>query len=344
MMRTGTALERLFYSALLIVFSCLVAFVPGMAVAADKAPMGKIAPDRARLWSPGKIAVDTEGTLYVVDAYKNRVQTFDSKGAFLGSIRILRPAAIAASPDGNVYIGSYKGYSVAVYKNGELTGHLGAGDHEFSSIGGIAVDKTTGDVYVADTRANTIKIYLSTGSLKGKIGGFTAPSAVTVTDKAVIVLDAPAVPCPATITVQGKEVACTDCTNCSGTRLSLLDKTGVPVNAVLETDAKTGIMSRPVALASDALGNIYIADSLSMTVLAYNQKLDFLGEFASAEHDLHAPVAVAVSADNSLYVSSSETRSIVEIGLAGTLHTAQAGTINFQTKAGVGASLGVLGY
>ncbi len=344
-MRTRTVTKKILISSMLAAFSFLMLLGLNPAVASDKVPMGKITPDRTRLWSPGKLAVGPEGTLYVVDAYKNRVQKFDAKGTFLGSIRVIRPAAVAASPNGNVYIGSYNGYSVVIYRNDELTGYLGAGQHEFSSINDIVVDKSTGDVYVVDSKEKAVKIYFPTGAAKGKIGGFVAPTAAAVTDKAVIVLDGPIVPCPSTITVKGQEIPCPECTGpCSGTRISVIDKAGVPVRNILEADANTGIMLRPVALASDTLGNIYVADSMSQTVLVYDPNLSFVGEFASVQHDLHAPIALALSADNNLYVSSSATRSVVEIGLSSILHTTQAGSLNFQTKAGAGLSLSVLGY
>ena len=59
---------------------------------------------------------------------------------------------------------------------------------------------------------------------------------------------------------------------------------------------------------------------------------------------LHAPVSLALSSDGSLYISSSETRSIVEAGLAGNPHAAASAVLDFKSKSGAVLSPGTLGY
>lgn len=340
-----SASDKIGLFGLAAVLSCFMAVVVDQAIAADTLTMGKLTPDAARLWSPGRLAVDQAGSLYVVDAYKNRVQKFDAAGTPQGTIRISRPSAVAAAPDGFLYIGSHSDYSVAAFKNGERTGYLGQGRSEFSSISDIAVDAGEGDIYVADTKANAVKIYTAAGAVKGRMGGFTAPVAVAVTASDVIVLDAPSVPCSTTITVKGKQVECPECTGrCSGARITVLDKAGTPVRSTTEASVNNGAMVRPVALAADALGNIYIADAFRKSVHVYDRTLSYVGSMASGRNDLNEPVSLSLSRDNSLYVSSSETRSIVEIGLAGTLHSGPTGTLTFQSKSGAALAAGALGY
>lgn len=346
-MKTSAARERVFFRTILSlsVLSFFLATGQYPANAADTVNVGKITPDPSRLWSPGKLAVDNDGTIYVVDGYKNRVQKFDGKGTPLGSIRVSRPSAIAALPDGNVYIGSNDGYAVAIYKRGEIVGYLGVGKNEFKSISDIAVDKSTGDVYVVDIKENVVKIYGPKGEAKGKREGFTAPAAAAVTDTEVIVLDSPVVPCPTTIMVKGNVIPCPECTGpCSGSRISVLDKAGNLIRSTTESDAKKDNMVRPVALAADTRGNIFVADALRKNILVYDLQCKFIGELVSAQDDLHEPVSLTLSRDNSLYVSSSETRSIMEVGLAGRLNAAPSGSLKFQSKQGVGVSLGALGY
>jgi len=344
-MRKRSVLEKICFCSLVAVLTCFTASALNQAIAADIITVGKLTPDASRLWSPGRLTVDQDGVLYVVDAYKNRVQKFDSKGVSQGSIRVSRPSAVAASADGNVFIGSHDGYSVAIYKQGEIAGYLGAGRNEFLSISDIAVDKSEGDIYVVDTKANAVKIYTATGSVKGKMGGFTAPAAVAVTAGEVIVLDGPAVPCSTTIMVKGNPVTCAECTGrCSGSRITALDKTGTPVRSITEASTNDDNMQRPVDLTVDGFGNIYVADSYRKVILVYDRLLTFVGALASGRNDFHEPVSLTLSHDNSLYVSSSETRSIIEIGLAGMLHTAPTGSLTFQTKSGAAITPGVLGY
>jgi sugar lactone lactonase YvrE len=103
-------------------------------------------------------------------------------------------------------------------------------------------------------------------------------------------------------------------------------------------------MLRPVALTVDSFGNIYVADTYRKAILVYNRLLEFSGTLASSNNDLNEPVSLALSRDNNLYVSSSETRSIVEIRLAGMLRTAPTGSVTFQTRSGAAITHGVLGY
>ena len=315
------------------------------AIADDAISTGKFAPDASRLKSPGKMAVNRSGSIFVVDAYKNRVQKFDNHGELQDTIKISRPSAVAAASDGPVYIGSHDTYSVAIVKNSEVTGYLGDAKNEFLSISDIAVDTGEGDVYVVDTRANAVKVYTAAGAVKGKMGGFTAPVAVAVTAGEVIVLDAPLVPCPTTIMVKGTLVPCPECTGmCSGSRLTVLDKNGTPVRSTTESQAQNGNMIRPTGLAADSHGNIYVSDTIRKAILVYDRNLSFVGDMESGQDDLHQPLSLTLSGDDSLYVSEGGARSIVEIGIAGRLHTAPTGSLTFKSGSGAAVSRGVLGY
>jgi DNA-binding beta-propeller fold protein YncE len=126
--RTGTRSYVIFSQVLA---GCLFLTV-GMdaATASDFVPGGKMTAEATQLSSLGKLAVDRQGMLYVVDSYKNSVRAYDSTGKSLGQIVIGRPSAVAAASDGTVYIGSHQDYSVAIYKNGQRAGYLGDGKHE----------------------------------------------------------------------------------------------------------------------------------------------------------------------------------------------------------------------
>jgi len=77
------------------------------------ATWGSLGADDGRFNYPAGVAVDGEGDVYVVDTYNDRVQKFDSAGAFLlkwgsegsgdGEFYSLRDIALDA--DGMVYIG-----------------------------------------------------------------------------------------------------------------------------------------------------------------------------------------------------------------------------------------------
>ena len=331
-MRTKTARsERIFFCYLLAAFILVALFAasaPNPAVASDSLAVAKITPDVSCLWSPGRLAIGNDGTLYVVDGYKNRVQLFDAAGRYLRSIAVARPSAVAVAPDGTVYIGSHKDYSVSYYKSGVPAGKLGAGTSEFKSVSDIVVDQASGAVYVADTAANVVKLYDSSGRSLQVLGGFHAPVAVALSRDAVYVLDAP-------VTAASGGSADT-----TGSRLTVLDKVGgMPIRTFADVQ-----MVRPTGLAVDAFGNIFVSDASRKAVLVYGSEGVFVGTMTSPQGDLNTAVSVTLSRDGRLYVSSSETYSIVEVGLSGAVKAGSRGDIEFKSGSGDRITPVALGY
>lgn len=343
-MRTKKLIHRILFCALIFIAALFVVSLIPEQAASDSLPTGKIIADASHLWSPGKIAVDGDGTLYVVDGYKNRVQKFDAKGSYLGQLNIPRPSAVAVAPDGALYIGSHHDYSVAVYSRGEIAGYLGSGKNEFSSIRDIAVDEGTGDVFVADTVGNLIRVYDASRKLKKTLSGFTAPAGIVAREN-IYILDAPLIPCPDSISVKGTLVRIPDDAGaCTGSRISVLDRKGNLIRSIRESGGEHDHMTRPVALAVDKFGNIYVADALRRAILAYDALGAYIGAMTTITDDLRTPASVAISREGGLYVSSSGTRSIVEIGLTGAVHFGQNGSIDFKSTTGAALSRAALGY
>lgn len=88
------------------------------------------------VWSPLSLTFDKQGTMYVVDAQKNkhRILIFD--------------------------------------KNGQLKrefGNEGTGDGEFEFPNGIAI-RTNGDIFVADSNNSRIQVFTKTGKFKASFG------------------------------------------------------------------------------------------------------------------------------------------------------------------------------
>jgi serine/threonine-protein kinase len=139
------------------------------------------------------IALDSAGTLYVVDSGNHQIRTLTAGGTlgvfagagipgFLGDggpasdARINKPGAAVVGPDGSVYIGDAGNHRIRkVTPNGIITTIAGNGTEGYSGDGGpataaqlssaerIAVDPS-GNVYIADYGNNRIrKIDASTG-------------------------------------------------------------------------------------------------------------------------------------------------------------------------------------
>lgn len=91
------------------------------------------------LWKPVGTAVDTNGRIYVSDAYQHIVEVFDSNGNYQKTVfdtnRPLRtPLGIAVnSSAGKLYVASLNSSTVEVYGSGETSG---SGTLTFSGSGG----------------------------------------------------------------------------------------------------------------------------------------------------------------------------------------------------------------
>jgi len=107
--------------------------------------------------SPGGIAVDSSGNLYVADTGNNRIQMFNSAGVAQGAIG---------------YSSSASGTCTAGLSTGWCTGSTFAattGNGGFSGPIGVALD-SSGNLYVADTGNHRIEKFSTTGAFQGSLG------------------------------------------------------------------------------------------------------------------------------------------------------------------------------
>lgn len=326
-MKKRSLMEKTGVGACLLL--CVLLVFALQAETSDTLPAAKIT-EPSVLWNPGKLAIDNQLVVYAIDSYKNRVHRFDNTGSHLGLINVDRPSAVAVGSDGTVYVGSHRDYSVAIYKAGKCTGYLGGGKGEFSSILDLAVDPNTGDVYAADPLKNTISIYSAKGRLRGTFSGFSAPVAVAVTLDDVYVLDS-----PVTGSFEGPG---------TGSRISVFSKSGAYRWSIDERGIKDRYMARPVDIAVDGMGNIFVADTGKNAVLVYDKRGIFIGQITGPGDVIHPAVSLVLSRDSRLYVSSGETRSILEIGLGGSVYSETNVSVDFQSKTGDRLAPAVLGY
>ena len=252
--------------------------------------LGRITLDKSTLWSPGRLEVGGNGTLYAVDSYKNHIMQFDSQGRYIGDMPFPQVSAMAVAADGTLYIGSHKDYSVSIIKGGKVRGYLGKGAGAFLSIRDIAIDKATGNVFVADNVGNAIRIFSASGNDLGRLSGVHLPISVKVVDNEIYVLDAP--------------VLAADLS--TGARISVFDK-GFNLIGTLEEQGQH--MIRPTDLAV-VNGNFYVSDASVNAVLVYDAQGVYQGTLQSPTGEIYAAVSLAATPNGLLYVSASQTSSI----------------------------------
>jgi tripartite motif-containing protein 71 len=140
--------------------------------------------------APDSIALDPQGTIYVIDAGNSRVQEFDRDGNFLtlwgsqgegdGQFQFYssqynqQAGDVAVDAAGNVYVADYGNYRVQKFdRDGKFLakwGSQGNEDGQFKSPSCIAVDPQ-GNVYVTDFENDVIQKFDATGKFLLKWGG-----------------------------------------------------------------------------------------------------------------------------------------------------------------------------
>ena len=296
----------------LLLLSVILGFSPP-GVGQAEATLSAITMDKTALWSPGMIAVGGDGALYVADGYKDHILIFDSAGNYRGEIKYPKVSAIAMAADGTLYIGSHADYSVAIYRGGAVVGRLGAGAGEFVSIKDITVDGTTGNVYVADSAANAVKVYSSTGAALSVITGLNLPIGVSISGDEIYIVDAPIIQetkvLDPPVLFNGEYIDTVSYTS-TVPRVSVYDRAGVLMRSFTNRDSGEH-MGKPTDIAVDDGGTIYISDAGRNAVLVYDATGTYIGKMTRPLGELQAAVSVALSGDGRVYVSSSEKQSIV---------------------------------
>jgi DNA-binding beta-propeller fold protein YncE len=168
----------------------------------------------------------------------------------------------------------------------------------------LAVDGSTGEVYVVDSRRNQVRVFTAGGApLRDLLSKGSAPGQVSF---------------PTGILVDpagGFLIADHD-----NTRVQSFTATGAlrpPIlGGVLSTDA--GGLVRPQGIARDALGRIYVADAFRGTVQVFDPggaHLAFIGDPGKGPGQLALPSDVAVDRFGRLLVTSYDTGKVLVYGL-----------------------------
>lgn len=158
--------------------------------AASNPVVSTLAPLEKGLQTPLKMALDTNGDLYVADPRSGGVVQLDQYGAVkqvIATPAIVTGVAILDPLTSNIAGGKLliaMGSRVAVYdqSNVEITtlesGALPPAT-SFGSATGIAVD-ASGNIYVVDAAAKNVKKFNSAGAFDSSFGTFTQPTAIAV--------------------------------------------------------------------------------------------------------------------------------------------------------------------
>ncbi len=247
--------------------------------------------------SPGGVAVDTLGNIYIADTANNRIRMVMASGEILSiagdgtagysgdggpaeSARVNRPEGVAVDSAGNIYVADTGNNRIRMIgPNGVITTVAGTGTAGYSGdwLGAVfakldhpvavAADGR-GNVYVADYNNNRVRKFSPSGVITTFAGNGSAGYSGDGGQAASASLDH-----PAGVAVDGSgEVYITEA---YGNRVRKVDAAGI-----ISTFAGNGVagfsgdggpaaaaqVNSPAGLAMDASGNVYIADSANNRV------------------------------------------------------------------------------
>jgi sugar lactone lactonase YvrE len=291
---------------------------------------------QARFADPFGLALDPVGNLYVADAGdNNRIRRITPDGivsSFAGSAEgfadgqataasFNTPSGLAIDGAGNVYVADTgnnairkinpQGLVTTLAGNGSAGYRDGAaGQAQFNGPVGVAVDKQ-GNVYVADTYNDRIRLVTVDGQVKTLAGG-AAPG----------YQDGPALSAlfdtPCAVAVDGNgEVFVADTKNNAIRKLSSDGQ--VTTLARAATDERSELLRRPMGLALTHDGYLYVTEGARGRIiqLAPGGELSSLKDLGAdsaystdAAVRLRAPAGIALGRDGSLYVADAARRMV----------------------------------
>ena len=121
--------------------------------------------------SPTRLTEGPDGTLYATDSETGSVFLFDENLNLFGELKnLITPLGIAVSADGIIYVGCQGTRAVHVFDpEGNFIRYIAKG--ELGKPNDIALD-LYGNLYIADSSRNRIRIYNMDGDHLGDIGSF----------------------------------------------------------------------------------------------------------------------------------------------------------------------------
>lgn len=250
------------------------------------------------LAAPVDVAVSPDGKVYVVDAAAERLNIFNANNQLLSSINIDLPAAVAVGVSGYKYVASNNKFHVKILNAADqVINYLGNGYKEFLLPRNLAVDLTTGKVYVVDQLDNSIKVYTAAGNFVKKIADANSqPIDAVVLGSELYVLDQPLVVDSNNGLIRGARVAVFD--KASGNYLRSFGTFGAGIGQLL----------KPRGIAVDSQGVLYISDSFHGVVQCFDKNGTYLGVIQNtrAGEAMSTPQGLAVTSAGKLYVATSD--------------------------------------
>ncbi len=248
--------------------------------------------------SPHGIAVDAQGTLYVVDNFTRLVHVFDENSGvyytFPGNeASLVSPIGIAVDNNDTIYVSDSKEAVIKIFRNGgkKYIGEMGRG--LLARPTGLAFNPGTEELLVADTQSSEIIRYDTRNHrLKGIIGKEGNTHGYLYK--------------PTNLVISGDgDIVVSDSLNF---RIQILSPNGKYINSFGSAGDGPGYFARPRGVAVDSDGNIYVVDALFDNVQIFNKQGSLLMAFGSPGNgfgEFWLPSGIHIDAKDRIYIADS---------------------------------------
>jgi tripartite motif-containing protein 71 len=258
-----------------------------------------------QLKSPGGVAVDSQGNLWVVDKANNRIQKFDPTGKFISKFgsagtdngRFNRPTAIEIAPNGDLLVTDAGNSRVQRFNSAgafiSKFGSKGTGNGQFAGAGpeSLALDPA-GNIWVSDTYGGRVQKFSSTGTFLQSVGSKgSAPGQLGE-------------PTGIDIDPTGK-VWVADWPN---HRVSVFGAGGDFLSSFGSYGTGNGQFRSPDAIETDNLGNVWVGDAANHNVQQFDLAGEFKAKFGAAgsgpgQFAFSYPMDITVDSQGNLWVT-----------------------------------------
>jgi DNA-binding beta-propeller fold protein YncE len=254
---------------------------------------------------PRGVAVGSTGDLYVIDHAADEVGEWtppEAGGAQLsfstqfgstgtGSGQFKEPAAVTLDGNGNAWVTDFGDDRIEKFgPDGSFSaayGKEGAGEVQFKGPTGIAVNKSTSDVYIADTGNNRIEELSSSGTY---VAAFGTSGSGTLKQPAGVAIDSSG---NVWVADEGND------------RIVEFSSTGIYIAAYGKEGSGALQFNKPVAIGFSG-ENVYVADSANHRVEELTNKGTYVrawGVEGTGSSEFRTPEGIAIDAAGNVYVS-----------------------------------------
>jgi DNA-binding beta-propeller fold protein YncE len=257
--------------------------------------LGEDRQSQERMLKPFAVTTDDTGTVYVTDTGLGQVWVFDNVRRQVrvlgdsGPNRLATPSGIAVDERGVVFVSDTKLARVLAFDaRGDVILAIGAKD-EFYSPAGLAIDRKSGRLYVADAGRHRIRVYdRVSGKFLFEFGRRgTEPGQFNY---------------PTHLFLRGDRLYVADTMNF---RVQAMDLDGRPLARIGAMGANLGELARPKGVAVDTEGHVYVVDAAFNNFQIFDadgQLLLFVGRVGTQNGEFWLPAGMHIDDDNRIYV------------------------------------------